>query len=136
METDNNQAEREKHQARLDAMEAELAKLERKLKKVHMDYHDEFYTRDEFIEWKNFYTPKIEEIKKQIQEAQDAFPEPVNYAEQIVNLHAMIDCVNDPDISAKKKNDFLKQFIDRITYDAIDYGRTKGGKVVLEVFLR
>jgi DNA invertase Pin-like site-specific DNA recombinase len=136
MKSDNNQAEREKHQARLDAMEAELAKLERKLKKVHMDYHDEFYTRDEFIEWKNFYAPKIEEIKKQIQEAQDAFPEPVNYAEQIVNLHAMIDCVNDPDISAKKKNDFLKQFIDRITYDAIDYGRTKGGKVILEVFLK
>ena len=48
----------------------------------------------------------------------------------------MIKCVKDPDISAKKKNDFLKQFIDRITYDAIDYGRSKGGKVILEVFLK
>jgi hypothetical protein len=101
-----------------------------------MDYHDDFYTRDEFIEWKQYYTQKIEEIKKQIQEAQDAFPEPVNYAEQILNLHAMIDCIKDPDITAKKKNDFLKQFIDRVTYDAIDYGRNKGGKVILEVFLK
>ena len=136
METDDNQAECAKHQVQIDAMNAELAKLERKLKKVHMDYHDDFYTRDEFIEWKNHYTKEIEEIKKQIQEAQDAFPEPVNYAEQIVNLHAMIDCIKDPDITAKKKNDFLKQFIDRITYDAIDYGRSKGGKVILEVFLK
>ena len=136
MEHDDNQAECAKHQAQLDTMTAELAKLERKLKKVHMDYHDEFYSRDEFIEWKNFYTQKIDEIKKQIQEAQDAFPEPVDYAEQIVNLHAMIKCVTDPDITAKKKNDFLKQFIDRITYDSIDYGKNKGGKVILEVFLK
>ena len=136
METDDNQAECAKHQVQIDAMTAELAKLERKLKKVHMDYHDDFYTRDEFIEWKNHYTKEIEEIKKQIQEAQNAFPEPVNYAEQIVNLHAMIDCIKDPDITAKKKNDFLKQFIDRITYDSIDYGRKKGGKVILEVFLK
>ena len=136
METDDNTAEVAKHQAQLDAMQAALAKSERKLKKVHMDYHDEVYTRDEFIEWKQYYTKEIEEIKKQIQEAQDAFPEPVNYAEQIVNLHAMIDCVKDPDISAKKKNDFLKQFIDYITYDAIDHGRNKGGKVILEVFLK
>ena len=136
MESDDNTAEVAKHQAQLDAMTAELAKLERKLKKVHMDYHDDFYTRDEFIEWKNFYTQKIDDIKKQIQEAQEAFPEPVNYAEQIVNLHAMIDCIKDPDITAKKKNDFLKQFVDRITFDSEDYGRSKGGKVILEVFLK
>ncbi len=136
MEADDNQAEVANHQIQIDSMKAELEKLERKLKKVHMDYHDDFYTRDEFIEWKNFYTKEIEEIKKQIQESQDAFPEPVDYAEQIVNLHAMIDCINNPDISAKAKNDFLKQFIDHITYDAVDYGRSKGGKVILEVFLK
>ena len=136
METDDNTAEVAKHQAQLDAMQAALAKSERKLKKVHMDYHDEVYTRDEFIEWKQYYIREIEEIKKQIQEAQEAFPEPVDYAEQIVNLHAMIDCIKDPDITAKKKNDFLKQFIDRVTYDSIDYGRNKGGKVILEVFLK
>ena len=75
-------------------------------------------------------------MSAQIQEAQNAFPEPVDYSEQIVNLHAMIECIKDPDLSAKTKNDFLKQFIDRITYDAIDHGRSKGGKVILEVFLK
>ena len=135
-ETDDNQAEIAKHQAQLDAMKAALEKSERKLKRVHMDYHDEVYTRDEFIEWKNYYTNEIEEIKKQIQEALNAFPEPVDYAEQILNLHAMIECIKDPDLSAKAKNDFLKQFIDRITYDSIDYGRNKGGKVILEVFFK
>jgi DNA invertase Pin-like site-specific DNA recombinase len=136
MEADDTHAELAQHQARIDHMESELAKLERKLKKVTLDYHDEVYTRAEYIEWKQYYVKEIDEIKKQIQEAQDAFPEPVNYSEQIANLHSMIACMTDQNISAKKKNDFLKQFIDHITYDAIDYGRSKGGKVVLEVFLK
>lgn len=136
MESDDNKSEFARHQSVLESMEAELAKLEKKRKQLFLDYQDQAYTRDEFIEWKQYYNQKIEEIKKQIQEAQEAFPEPVNYSEQIVNLHAMIDCVTDPDITAKKKNDFLKQFIDHITYDAEDYGRSKGGKVILEVFLK
>ena len=136
MDADDNKAERAKYQAQLDAMESELDKMERKRKKLFLDYEDEVYTRDEFIERKQHYNQAIDELKKQVQEAQKAFPEPVDYSEQIVNLHAMIKCVKDPDISAKKKNDFLKQFIDRITYDAIDYGQGKGGKAVLEVFLK
>ena len=136
MEQNDNAAEVAKYQAQLDAMEAELAKMERKRTKLFLDYQDQIYTRDEFIEWKQHYNQEIEKIKKQIQEAQEAFPEPVDYAEQIVNLHAMIECIKDQDLSAKAKNDFLKQFIDRITYDAIDHGRSKGGKVILEVFLK
>ena len=134
MEADDNKAEFARHQAMIDSMEDELAKLERKRKKLFLDYEDGAYTRDEFIERKQYYNQEIEEIKKQIQEAQDAFPEPVDYAEQIATLHAMIECVNNPDYSAKTKNDFLKQFIDYITYDAEDYGKGKGGKVILEVF--
>jgi hypothetical protein len=136
MEADDNKAERAKHQVMLDAMESELAKMERKRKKLFLDYEDEVYSRDEFIERKQHYNQAIDEIKKQIQEAQNAIPEPVDYSERIVTLHAMIECVKDPDLSAKKKNDFLKQFVDRITYDSINYGQRKGGKAVLEVFLK
>jgi DNA repair ATPase RecN len=136
MEADDNKAERAKHQTMLDAMESELAKMERKRKKLFLDYEDEVYSRDEFIERKQHYNQAIDEIKKQIQEAQNAIPEPVDYSERIVTLHAMIECVKDPDLSAKKKNDFLKQFVDRITYDSINYGQRKGGKAVLEVFLK
>lgn len=136
MKADDNKAEYARHQAMLDSMEAELAKLERKRKKLFLDYEDEVYTKEEFIERKQHYNQEIEGIKKQIQEAQEAFPEPVNYSEQIKNLNDMIRCVQDPELSAKRKNDFLKQFVDHVTYDAEDYGKNKGGKVILEVFLR
>ena len=136
MAADDNKEERAKHQTMLDSMEAELAKMEKKRKKLFADYEDEVYTRDEFIERKQHYNQLIDELKKQVQEAQTAFPEPVDYSEQIVNLHAIIECIKDPNTSPKKKNDFMKQFIDRITYDAIDYGRGKGGKPILEVFFK
>ena len=136
MDSDDNKADLEKHQTMIDAMEAELAKLERKRKKLFADYEDETYTRDEFIERKQHYNQIIDELKKQIQEAQKSTPEPVDYSEKIETLHAMISCVKDPEISAKKKNDFLKQFIEKITYDSIDYGKRKGGKAILEVFLK
>jgi DNA invertase Pin-like site-specific DNA recombinase len=136
MEADDNTADREKHLLMLSSMEAELAKLEKKRKQLFADYEDRTYTRDEFIERKQHYNELIEELKKQVQEAQESIPEPVDYSEKIKTLHAMIDCVKDPNLSAKNKNDFLKQFISKITYDAIDYGRRKGGKAVLEVFLK
>lgn len=136
MDTDDNTAEIEAHKARMDTMETELAKLERKRKNLFADYEDDIYTRDEFIERKQHYNEKIDVLKKQIQEARKSTPEPVDYTEQIMHLNAMIDCVRNPDLSAKDKNIFLKQFIEKITYDSIDYGRSKGGKAILEVFLK
>lgn len=136
MERNDNKAEMETHKARLTAMETELSKLERKRKNLFADYEDGVYTRDEFIERKLYYNERIDALKKQIQEARKSTPEPVDYAEQIVTLHAIIDCVKNPTLTAREKNNFLKQFIARITYDAIDYGPRKGGKAVLEVFLK
>ena len=39
-------------------------------------------------------------------------------------------------LSAKAKNDFLKQHISLIKYDTIDYGAGKGGKAVLDLYLK
>lgn len=136
MANDDNKAEQDAHNIVLNAMETEIAKLERKRKNLFADYEDDVYTRDEFIERKLHYNEKIDKLKKQIQEARKSTPEPVDYSEQIVNLHAMIECVRNTKLSAKQKNDFLKQYISKITYDAINYGARKGGKAVLEVFLR
>lgn len=136
MEANSNNEEIEKHKLMIESMEAELARQERKRRKLFQDYEDEVYSRDEFIERKQVYNESIDKIKKQIQEMQSAFPEPVDYGEQIVRLHDMIDCIKNPDISAKKKNDFLKQFISYITYDSIAYGKNKGGKAVLEIFFK
>lgn len=136
MNNNYHQDERIKHLEMIQAMETELSKQERKRDRLFDSFEDGVYTREEFIERKQRYNHSIEELKKQIQEVKEACPEPVNYEEQIENLHAIIKCIKDPELNGKAKNDFLKRFIDRITYDIIDYGAGKGGKPILEVFLK
>lgn len=126
----------ERYEMMLEAMEADLAKKERQRSRLFQDYEDEVYTRDEFIERKQIYNQAIEDLKEQIAEAKKAAPEPVNFSERIHSLNSMIACINDPDLSAKAKNDYLKLFIDRISYDVVDFGHKKGGKPIIEVHFK
>lgn len=131
---DNNESERYKE--KLKALEAELAKKEKQRRRLFQDYEDEAYTRDEFIERKQIYNKAIEELKSKIEEEKANAPQPVDYEERIATANSMIECMRDPDISVKDKNDFLKQFIDFISYDVIDYGRKKGGDPILKIHFR
>lgn len=117
-------------------MESELEKVERKRKKLFDDYDDEVYTREEFIERKMHFAQTIDSLKAQISEAKSNTPEVLNYEEKIINLHDMIDCIQNPNVSAFDKNEFLKQYIADIHYDIIDYGKSRGGKPVLDVVFR
>ena len=98
------------------------------------NYDDGAYTREEFIERKQSYNQIIETLKAQIEEAKKSAPVPVDYSEKITHLHECIERLQSTDYDAKDKNNFLKKHIDCIKYDVIDYGRNKGGKVVLDVY--
>ena len=138
MESGSDNTEMIRHQDMISAMEKELATQEKKKRKLFDSWEaeDGTYTKEEFIERKQMYNATIESLKTKIKEAKASAPEPVDYAEQIVAIHQLIDCVNDPNLDAQAKNDFLKKFIDRIDYDVIDFGQNRGGKPVLDVYLK
>jgi hypothetical protein len=136
MKNDSNETERIRHLDMIQAMEAELVKQERKRKKLFDDYEDEVYTRDEFVERKQVYAQLIDDLKAQIHQAKENLPEAVDYSEKIVTLHQMIEMIRNEEVDAQAKNDFLRKYIEDIKYDVIDYGRMKGGKPVLDVFLK
>lgn len=138
METQSGTDEVQRHKATLDAMESELKKAEQKKRKLldSWEAEDGMYTKEEYIERKQMYAATIENMKRQIQEFKANTPKPVNCEEQITTIRALIECVKNPDLDARSKNIFLKQFIDKITYDSIDLGKGRGGKAVLEVFLK
>lgn len=137
MENDQGKADKAEHSAHLAVLEAELAKLERKRRRLFDAYEeDEAYTKEEFIERKQMVNSDIDRIKKQIQETKQAVPEPVDYVEKISTLHRLIAVIQDEDMEPKAQNDFLKAFIEKIEYDAIDYGRQKGGKAILDIHLK
>lgn len=120
------------------SMEAELAKQERMKKRMFDSWEadDGTYTREEFLERKGMYTRTIEHLQKEIAEMKKHTPAPVDYKEQIFNFHAMLDCLNSPDLNARAKNDFLKEFIEKIEFDTIDLGRGKGAEAVLDVYFK
>lgn len=127
-----------RHREMIEKMESELEKLKAKKRRVldSWEADDGMYTRDEFIERKQMYTQAIDNLQEQIDAEKKNAPAPVDYNEQITNIHAVIDCLRNDELSAQEKNDFLKEYIERINYDVVDHGKKKGGKPVLEVFLK
>lgn len=127
-----------RQQETLAAMRKELAAQQAKKRRLFDSWEadDGTYTKEEFLERKAMYTRSIEQLQAQIKALEAERPEPVDYAERIATIHSLIDCIQNPDMTAKEKNIFLKQFIEKITFDTVDLGYRKGGKAVLDVYLK
>ena len=59
-----------------------------------------------------------------------------NYTDKIIKFSEVIDSLKDENIDAEHKNVLLKEIVERIEYDCIDLGRNKGGKPILDIFLK
>lgn len=136
MDENGNASVVEQHAFSIATMEDELRKLDKKRERLFDNYEDGVYTKAEFIERKQKCNAEIEKLKTRLQTARENMPTPINYPGIIGSLHEMIDYIQNPDISAKVKNDLLKKFIADIKYDAVDYGKGKGGRPQLDVCLK
>lgn len=138
LESGDTNAEADRQMQVIAAMEAELAKQERMKKRLFDSWEadDGTYTREEFIERKGMYTRTIENLQKEIAEMKKRTPAPVDYEEQIFNFHAMLDCLKNPELDARAKNNFLKEFIEKIEFDTVDLGKGKGAEAVLDVYFK
>lgn len=105
-----------------------IINLERKLKELE---------NKELLQWEAQYDPdpdkrlpqhifkrlneklliEKDEIKKALCKAQDSMPEPIDYKKEVINFKAALKYLQDPDISAKIKNQYLRKVIDRIDYE-------------------
>lgn len=126
-----------KHQQEVEAMEKELERTEKKKRRLFDSWEadDGTYTKDEFIERKLMYNKAIDGLKERIAEAKANAPAPVDYQERVVRLHQAIAALQNPEVSAKEKNVFLKSIIAQIDYDAVSLGQRSGAKAVLDVRL-
>lgn len=138
LENGHVDSEAERQQQAIAAMEGELAKQQRMKKRLFESWEadDGTYTREEFIERKQLYTHTIENLQTEIAEMKKHTPAPPNHEETISTLHAVIDCINNPDLDAKTKNIFLKEVIDEIKLDTINLGAGKGADPVLDIHFK
>lgn len=58
-----------------------------------------------------------EEIKKALCKAYESMPKPVDYKSRILKFTDALEALNDPEVPAKIKNQYLKDIIERIDYE-------------------
>lgn len=101
-------------------------RLEKKLKEIEAK---------EIKQWEDQYDPTVampqeifkklnqkllaekEELQKALGKAKDSMPKQIDYKEEILKFKDALVALEDPDVDAKLKNQYLKNIIDRIEYD-------------------
>lgn len=102
-----------------------VERLEKKLKELE---------EKEIKQWEDQYNPEIampqeifkklnqkllvekEEVQKALAKAKGSMPKQVDYREEILKFEDALDALEDPDVDAKTKNQYLKNIIDKIEY--------------------
>ena len=102
-----------------------VERLEKKLKELE---------EKEIKQWEDQYNPEVampqeifkklnqkllvekEEIQKALAKAKGSMPKQVDYREEMLKFEAALDALEDPDVDAKVKNQYLKNIIDKIEY--------------------
>lgn len=58
-----------------------------------------------------------EEVQKSLAKAKGSMPKPIDYREEMLKFADALDALENPDVDAKVKNQFLKNIIERIEYE-------------------
>ena len=114
----------------IQALENEKKKAQNILSKIFDDYENEVYSANEFVQRKTKHNARIEAIEKEIRELETVIPDREEYKEKIENLHTAIEMIKDETISAETKNEYLKQFVQKI-----EYSRDSSDEFILDICL-
>lgn len=100
----------------ISAMERKLENLKAKKKKLFIFLEDDLYTESEFLERKAEIQQQIDSVEASIATEREKAETVVDYQERIIRLSNALSALSDNGISAKIKNDLLKQIVKRISY--------------------
>jgi hypothetical protein len=107
------------HKDLVERLEKKLKELEEKeIKQWEDQYNPEVAMPPEIFKKLNqkLLTEK-EEIQKALAKAKGSMPRQIDYKEEILKFEDALDALEDPDVDAKSKNQFLKNIIYRIEYE-------------------
>lgn len=136
MTNEAEQQEAKRHAEMIASMQKELESIKVQRSGLFDKLERGIYTDDEFLERKAVLTKRIEDLEASVLEQKKSEPTDINYEEKIMKFSECVEMLQNPDMDGKTKNDFLKEIISRIEYDAKDLGRNKGAEVVLDVILK
>ena len=117
---ENNQDDSFKlHKDLVDRLEKKLKELEEKeVKQWEDQYNPEIAMPQEIFKKLNQkLLVEKEEVQKALAKAKGSIPKQVDYREEMLKFEDALDALEDPDVDAKIKNQYLKNIIDKIEYE-------------------
>jgi hypothetical protein len=116
----NNQDDSFKlHKILVESLEKKLKGLEEKeIKQWEAQYDPDIAMPQEIFKKLNQkLLVEKEEIQKALAKAKGSMPKQIDYREEMLKFEDALDALEDPDVDAKAKNQFLKNIIDKIEYE-------------------
>ena len=113
---DNNDSALERHNALINRLENKLEELKKKELSQWEKYAEEGMPKHIFVTLNEKVQKEKEDVKQALKEAHASTPSTTDYEEKIRRFKDAVDGLNDPTISAQKKNALLKACIERIEY--------------------
>lgn len=117
------------HENLIKQLKAKLEELNRKELSQWEKYSEEDMPKEIFEKLNKKVLAEKDEVQQALCKAYESMPEPIDYEEQLLTFQSALEALNDPDVSAEKKNKLLKACIERIDYHREKAVRIKSQQV-------
>ena len=102
-------------------MQDEFQELAQQENKQYELLEKGFYTEEKFVERNTALHRELDDLKSRIYTAKQTMPKEIDYAGKIVKLKEAIAAMKNDSITIKEKNKFVREIIERIEYEYLDY---------------
>ena len=107
---------RQLHENLIKHLKLKMEELNKKEINQWEKYSEENMPKEIFDKLNEKVLKEKDEIQQALCKAYESMPEPIDYEEQLLRFQNALETLDDPDVSAEKKNKLLKACIERIDY--------------------
>ena len=104
------------HENLIKRLKAKKEELEKKELSQWEKYSEEEMPKEIFDKLNAKVLKEKEEVQQALCKAYESMPEPIDYEERLLRFKDALEALDDPEVSAEKKNKLLKACIERIDY--------------------
>ena len=98
-------------------LENEYREMEKREEELYDFLEKKIYTPDIYLMRKEKLTKEMADMKQKIKDIKQTVPEPIDYENKYYSLFEALNALDNPNISAKIKNNLLKKVIKVIYYE-------------------
>ena len=110
----------------LNHIQKELDEINVSMDKLYDFLEREIYDEETFVARRKTLLKRKDELTSSFNKLSATLPKAINYEEKVVKLSEAIEALKNPELSAKAKNDFLTEIVEKIVYTSHGAEKTHG----------